>query len=71
MDLIEFFPLSIFKKFFELKEKTASTVVVPVLVNLYSIAPTGRLELSSSVGIKGLQPVTVTFSGRSVSLISR
>ena len=61
MDLIEFFPFSIFKKFFELKEKTASTVVLPVLMNLYSNAPTGKLELSSSVGIKGLQPVTCNF----------
>src|SRR5690242_6040163 len=54
-------------KFFVLKEKTASIAWGPVFLNVYSRAPTGRLELSSSVGINGLQPVIFTFKGRSES----
>ena len=33
--------------------------------------PAGKPELSSSVGIKGLHPVSCTFSGKSGSVISR
>jgi hypothetical protein len=55
------------KKFFVLKEKTASIACGPVFLNVYSRAPTGRLELFSSVGIKGLQPVIFDFRGRSES----
>src|SRR6185312_2009332 len=56
------------RKFFALKEKIASAWEGPLFMKLYSIAPTGRLELSSSVGIKGLQPVMVTPIGMSLSV---
>src|SRR4051794_34491165 len=58
---------SLAKKFLVLKEKTASKSLVLLLVKEYSKAPTGKLLLSSSVGIKGLQPFTVIFNGISAS----
>ena len=50
-------------KFFALKENTASKGLRLRLVNLYSRAATGRLELSASPGSNGLQPVISTFNG--------
>ena len=57
-------------KFFELYEKSASIFDVPVFLNVYSKAPTGKLELSASVGMNGLQPVSRTSTGISSSCIS-
>ena len=54
-------------KFTELYENTASIFEIPVFLNEYSIAPAGRLELSASVGINGLQPVSLTSRGISSS----
>ena len=54
-------------KFFALYENVVSNILVDVLVNLYSINPSGKLELSSSVGMKGLQPVILTTRGISLS----
>ena len=56
------------RKFFALTEKIASAWNFPLLTNVYSSAPTGRLELSSSVGMNGLQPVMVTSMGISLSV---
>ncbi len=53
--------------FLEFQEKTASISDDELFLNLYSIAPAGRLELSASVGINGLHPVTSTASGISLS----
>jgi len=39
----------------------------PVFLNVYSNPPTGKLELSSSVGINGLQPLMETSIGISLS----
>ena len=50
-------------KFLALKENTASTGLLLRLVNRYSNAATGRLELSGSPGSNGLQPVISTLSG--------
>ena len=50
-------------KFFALKENTASSGPLLRLVNRYSSAATGRLELSASPGSNGLQPVISTLSG--------
>ena len=50
-------------KFFALKENTASSGSLVRLVNRYSRAATGRLELSASPGSNGLQAVSSTFSG--------
>ena len=54
-----------------LKEKTPSCICPEEFVNVYSTAATGRLELSSSVGTNGLQPVTSTWIGilSSINLI--
>ena len=41
-----------------------------VFVKRYSNTPTGRLELSASVGIKGLQPVILASKGISLSFKS-
>src|SRR4030042_51883 len=45
----------------------ASSGISPVLVNEYSKAPAGRLELSASAGIKGLHPFIMTSMGLSSS----
>ena len=50
-------------KFLALKENTASIGPLLRLVNRYSRAATGRLELSASPGSNGLQPVISTPSG--------
>jgi hypothetical protein len=55
-------------KFFVLYENTASSFLLPVFLNEYSMAPTGRLELSASVGMKGLHPLICTSRGISSSL---
>src|SRR5882757_2670418 len=49
-------------KFLAWNENTASSGALPELVNRYSTAATGRLELSGSPGSKGLQPVISTCS---------
>ena len=56
-------PLSRARKFFELKEKTASTGASLLFVKRYSSAQTGRLALFASPASKGLQPVSSTASG--------
>ena len=50
-----------------LKEKTASTILLELFKNVYSRAATGKLELSSSPGINGLQPVMSVARGISWS----
>ena len=54
-------------KFLELYEKRASILVVPVFLKVYSKAPDGRLELSLSVGMNELQPVSPIATGISSS----
>src|SRR5882724_13218442 len=56
------------KKFSVLKENTASTDAELRLRKRYSMPATGRLELSASPGENGLQPVSSTSRGTSVSL---
>src|SRR5579872_2045715 len=51
------------KKFGELKENTASIGAALRFVKRYSIAATGKLELSASPGMNGLQPLRSTSSG--------
>jgi hypothetical protein len=53
--------------FFEFQEKTASTELFEVFVNVYSMDPAGKLELSASPGINGLHPEIFTFNGKSLS----
>jgi hypothetical protein len=54
-------------KFTVLYENTASRLLLLVFLNEYSRAATGRLELSASAGIKGLQAFIETSSGTSGS----
>ena len=65
--LINAFPPLTAMKLTELYENTASMADLPVLVNEYSIPATGRLELSASVGINGLQAFIETLRGTSGS----
>lgn len=48
-------------------EKITSRGASEGFSSLYSIAPTGRPDKSGSLGIKGLKPMTSTFTGNLVA----